>query len=147
MADLAFVERLSAGDQHLAVVTTCRADGSVHASVVSAGVIDDPVDGSPGVGLVALGGSAKLRFLRRSASATIVFKDGYEWAAVSGPARLVGPDDGKELGLDVPEIIRTVYRAAGGEHEDWEEFDRAMADDRRCAVFIRAERISSNASA
>jgi hypothetical protein len=147
MPDLADVERLGEADHHLAVVATARKHGSVQASVVSAGVIDDPVDGSPGVGLVAQGGSLKLRLLRRSGQATVVFKVGGQWIAVAGPVRLIGPDDGAELGLDVPAVVRSVYRAAGGDHEDWDEFDRVMAQDRRCAVFVRADRISSNATA
>jgi hypothetical protein len=58
--------------------------------------------------------------------------------------RLVGPDDGGALGLDVPATIRAVFVAAGGTHEDWAEFDRVMAEDRRCAVFVRAAAITSN---
>jgi hypothetical protein len=34
--------------------------------------------------------------------------------------------------------------AAGGTHEDWAEFDRVMAEDRRTAVFIKPERITGN---
>ena len=146
MADLAVVEQLAAGDHHLAVLAVGRADGSVQASVVSAGVTTDPVEGSPAVGLVAIGNSLKLRLLRKSGQATVVFKAGDQWAAVSGPARLIGPDDGTELGFDVPEVIRSVYRAAGGDHEDWSEFDRVMADERRCAGVRPAEAISSNPS-
>jgi hypothetical protein len=144
MVDLEYVKTLAEGDHHLAVLTTSRADGSVHASLVSAGIIADPVDGSPSVGLVAIGNSRKLPLLRRRGAATIVFKDGYQWAAVSGPARLIGPEDGLEYGLNVLDTVRAVYRAAGGDHEDWAEFDRVMAEDRRCAVFIKAEKISSN---
>ncbi len=144
MLDLDYVKRLAEGDHHLAVLTTARADGSVHASLVSAGIIDDPVDGSPSVGLVAIGNSRKLPLLRQSGAATIVFKNGFQWAAVSGPTRLIGPEDGLEYGFQVPDTIRAVYRAAGGEHEDWAEFDRVMAEDRRCAVFIKAEKIFSN---
>jgi PPOX class probable F420-dependent enzyme len=146
MADLAFVEGIAAGDHHLAVLTTTKADGSVHASVVNAGITTDPVDDSPAIGLVALGDSLKLKLLRRSGRATLVFKDGYQWAAVSGPTRLIGPDD-LNPDLNAPEVIRSVYRAAGGDHEDWEEFDRVMAADRRCAVFVRVETITSNAGA
>jgi len=145
MADLEYVTRLAAADHHLAVFTVGRLDGTVHASVVSAGVIDDPVDGSPGVAAVVGGGTRKLDLLRAWGRATLVFKDGWEWAAVSGPVRLVGPDDGRDLGLDVPETIRSVFRAAGGSHEDWDEFDRVMATERRCAVFVRADAITSNA--
>jgi hypothetical protein len=145
MADLEDARRLGAADHNLAVFTVSDRPGSVHASVVSAGVIDDPVDGSSGVAAVVGGGSRKLDLLRRVGRATLVFKSGFLWASVSGPVRLVGPDDGTELGLDVPETLRAVFRAAGGTHEDWDEFDRVMAAERRCAVFVRAERITSNA--
>ncbi len=145
MATLDLVDRLAAADRHLAVFTVARPDGTVHASVVSAGIIVDPVDGSPGVAAVVSGGSRKLGLVRAAGRATLVFKDGWEWAAVSGPVRLVGPDDGSDLGLDVPETIRSVFKAAGGSHEDWAEFDRVMAEERRCAVFVRADAISSNA--
>ena len=143
-ADLELVRSLGAADHNLAVCATTRADGSVQASVVSAGVVEDPVDGAPGVGLVAAGDSLKLKLLRNDNRATLVFKSGFRWVAVSGPVRLVGPHDGTELGLDVPHTIRTVFRAAGGTHEDWEEFDRVMATEQRCAVFVRADLITSN---
>jgi hypothetical protein len=144
MADLVFVERLAAADHHLAVMAIGRPDGSVHASVVSAGVAQDPVDGSEGVAAVVAGNARKLRLLRTAGRATLTFKSGFEWVAVSGPVRLIGPDDGAEYGRDVPETVRSVFRAAGGSHEDWTEFDRVMAAERRCAVFVRADRISSN---
>jgi hypothetical protein len=145
MTDLTDVARLAAADHHLAVFTVARSDGTVQASVVSAGVIADPVDGSPGVGAVLNGGTRKLELLRHNPRATLVFKDGWDWVAFSGPVRLVGPDDGADLGLDVPSSIRSVFAAAGGTHEDWAEFDRVMAADRRCAAFVRAEAISTNA--
>jgi len=145
MADLELVRRLATADHHLAVFTVGRPHGTVHASVVSAGVLDDPIDGSPGVAAVVAGGARKLGLLRAQGRATLVFKDGWEWAAVSGRVRLIGPDDGLDLGLDVPETVRSVFRAAGGDHEDWEVFDRVMAAERRCAVFVHADAVSSNA--
>jgi hypothetical protein len=143
MADLADVERLAAADHYLAVMAVARSDGSVHASVVSAGVMDDPVDGSAGVAAVVAGDARKLPLLRTSGRATLVFKSGFVWVAVSGPVRLIGPHDGAEHGLDVAATIRSVFSAAGGTHEDWAEFDRVMADERRCAVFLRADHIAS----
>jgi hypothetical protein len=145
MADLEHTTRLAAADHHLAVFTIGRPDGTVHASVVSAGVFADPVDGSPGVAAVLGGGTRKLELLRRLGHATLVFKNAGDWSAVSGPVRLIGPDDGAEHALDVPETIRAVYRAAGGTHDDWDEFDRVMAADRRCAVFVRADVVATNA--
>jgi hypothetical protein len=114
---------------------------------VNAGPLADPVDGSPGVAAVIAGASRKLTLLRRAGRATLVFKSGWEWAAVSGPVRLIGPDDGAEYGLDVPGTIRAVFQAAGGTHDDWAAFDRVMAAERRCAVFVRDETVSSNPGA
>lgn len=143
MAGLEDVQRIAAAGGHLAVVAIARADGSVQTSLVNAGPIDDPIDGGACVGLVAMGRSAKLALLRANPRASVVFTHGYEWISVSGRVRLVGPDDGGG-GIDVPATIRSVYIAAGGEHEDWDAFDRAMAEDRRCCVFVRAESITSN---
>lgn len=55
-ADLEFVRRLSLQEHGLATVSTVRADGTVHSSVVNAGVIEDPVTKAAGVGFVAMGG-------------------------------------------------------------------------------------------
>jgi hypothetical protein len=138
------VRRIAGADGHFAVLAVGREDRSVQASVVSAGVLADPIDGAPGVALVAGGGTAKLALLRAHPSATVVFKHGYDWVAVSGRARLVGPDDPVAGVPDVAATIRSVYEAAGGTHEDWDAFDRAMAEERRCAVFVRADAITSN---
>ena len=144
MADLAHAVRLAAADHYLAVFAVARPDGTVHASVVNAGIIEDPIDGHQGVGAVVYGASRKLSLLRRSGTAGVVFKSGFEWVAVAGPVRLIGPDDGTEFGLDVPAVVRSVFRAAGGTHDDWDEFDRIMAEERRCAVFVGAAKITTN---
>jgi hypothetical protein len=144
MTELDHAVRLAAADHYLAVFAVGRPDGTVHASVVNAGPLADPVDGLLGVAAVIAGASRKLALLRQDGRATVVFKSGWEWAAVSGPVRLIGPDDGAEYGLDVPETVRSVFQAAGGTHDDWGEFDRIMAAERRCAVFVRAETVSSN---
>jgi PPOX class probable F420-dependent enzyme len=145
--DLEFVRRLADEDHGLAVVATTRSDGSVQASVVNAGVLDDPVTNRPVVGLVAAGSAVKLRLLRRTGRATIVFRAGWQWAAVEGPVRLIGPDDlPGGFAIDrVPQLLRDVFTAAGGSHEDWDEYDRVMAAERRTAVLIEPERITSNA--
>jgi PPOX class probable F420-dependent enzyme len=145
-ADLDLVRRLAGADHGLAVVATMRGDGSVHASVVNAGVLDDPVSGGPAVGFVAGGSALKLRLLRRTPRATVVFRSGWEWAAVEGAAQLIGPDDPQDgFGPDdVRQLLRDVFTAAGGTHEDWEEYDRVMAAERRVAVLVAASRVTSN---
>jgi PPOX class probable F420-dependent enzyme len=143
---LDLVRRLGGAEQGLAVVVTLRRDGEPSASVVNAGVLPHPVTGEPVVGFVAMGGTAKLANLRRSPRATLVFRAGWEWVAVAGPVDLAGPDD--ELpGLDpagLPQLLRDVFHAAGGTHDDLDEYDRVMAAQRRAAVLVRPERITTN---
>jgi hypothetical protein len=106
--------------------------------------MDDPVDGAPSVAAVVQGGAVKLRLLRRAGRASAVFTSGYQWAAVEGPVRIIGPDD-PDVSFPlsgVPGLLREVFTAAGGSHDDWDEYDRVMAAERRAAVFIHAERVS-----
>ena len=145
-AELDLVRRLVAADQGLAVVATTRPDGTVHASVVNAGVLDDPGTGRPCVGFVARGDARKLSHLRRAGRAAVVFRAGWEWVSVEGPVRLVGPDDRLD---DVPPealaaLLRDIFTAAGGTHDDWDTYDRVMAEERRSAVLVDPARITSN---
>ena len=145
-ADLALVRRLAAAEHGLAIVTTTRIDGSVHASLVNAGVLDDPVTGLTVVGFVTRGSTVKLGLLRRSGRATVVFRSGWEWVAAEGPVRFVGPQDLPEgFGADrLPRLLRDVFAAAGGTHDDWAEYDRVMAAERRTAVLVEPARLTSN---
>jgi PPOX class probable F420-dependent enzyme len=144
--DLTAVRRLVAADHGLAVVATTRPDSTVHASVVNAGVLDDPVTHAPVVAFVAAGNARKLTLLRAAGRATVVFRAGWEWVAVEGPARLIGPDeDPTGFPRDrLPQLLRDVFTAAGGTHDDWDEFDRVMAAERRAAVLVEPARITSN---
>jgi hypothetical protein len=145
MADLDLVKELARAADYLAVFCTTRPDSTVHASLVKAGILDDAEDGEPSVGIVVAGSAIKLEHLRRSKTATVVFKDGWRWVAVGGPARLEGPDHPPPTGSrQVADVVRDVYRSAGGTHDDWDAFDRVMAEDRRCAVFVKAHDIFGN---
>jgi hypothetical protein len=141
------VRRLATADHGLAVVAATRIDGTVHASVVNAGVLDDPFTALPVVGFIVAGSTLKLRLLRRSGRATVVFRSGWEWVAVEGPVRLIGPDDGAEgyPSERLPQLLRDVFQAAGGTHQDWAEYDRVMATERRAAVLVDPAQITSNA--
>ena len=144
--DLDLVRRLVAADHGLAVVATTRADGSVHASVVNAGVLDDPLTGAPAVALVARGAARKVDLVRRAGRAAVTFRAGWEWVAVEGPVTIIGRDD-VPTGYDIarlPQLLRDVFTAAGGTHDDWDEFDRVMADEGRLAVLVEPARITSN---
>lgn len=147
MADLDLVRRLAAADHGLAIVATTRADATIQASLVNAGVLDDaPVGEAPVVAFVARARAAKLANLRRQPRAAVVFRAGWEWVAVEGPTAILGPDDAVP-GFDpagIPQLLRDVFVAAGGTHDDWDEYDRVMAAERRTAVLVTPERITSN---
>jgi PPOX class probable F420-dependent enzyme len=135
------------GDHGLCVVSTLRGDGTIQSSVVNAGVLAHPVTGAQVVGLVARGGSMKLANLRARPRATIVVRAGWQWAAAEGPAEIAGPEDPLP-GFDpaqVPTLLRDVFTAAGGTHDDWPTYDRVMAEERRAAVLITPDRVYSNA--
>lgn len=138
MADLSNFAALVPGDHGLCVVSTVRKDGSVHSSVVNAGVLPHPSAGMEVVGLVAAGGSRKLDHIRRDPRVTIVVRAGWQWAAVDGFAEIIGPDDPKpEVDSEaLRQLLQDVFRAAGGTHDDWDTYDRVMAEERRAAVLI-----------
>jgi len=143
VADLDRVRDFVGRDHGLVVVFTSRADGTGQASVVNAGVLPHPTTGDPVVGLVAAGGSRKLVNLRQRPHVTVVFRAGWEWVAVEGPALLCGPDD-PLAGVDADGLrvlLRDVFTSAGGTHDDFDEYDRVMAAERRTAVLIPPERI------
>jgi PPOX class probable F420-dependent enzyme len=146
MADLSAFAAFVPLDHGLVVVSTSRADGTIQSSVVNAGVLDHPVTGEQVVGLVAAGSSKRLTNLRARPRATVVIRAGWRWAAVEGPTELAGPDDplaGVE-GDDLRVLLRTIFTAAVGTHEDWDEYDRVMAEERRVAVLVRPERTYGN---
>ena len=142
MADLELVKRLGAGDHGLVVVAVARPSGTVNTSVVNAGVLDDPDTGKPCVGFVARGDAKKVDYIRTSGRAAVVFRSGWEWATVEGPARVLDRDD-RDAGAYAT-LLRDIFKAAGGTHDDWNEYDRVMATEGRAAVLVEPKRITSN---
>jgi PPOX class probable F420-dependent enzyme len=141
--DLTAFADLVPRDHGLAVIALARPDGTVHASVVSAGMLPHPVTGRPAVGIVAAGGSRKLGLLRAHPHATVLLRAGFRWAAVEGPAELAGPDDPLP-GVDPGRLrllLREIFTAAGGRHDDFAGYDRAMAAERRVAVLVTPTRV------
>lgn len=143
MAELADFEAFVRKDHGLAVVTVIGPDGRMRPSVVNVGVLDHPLNGTRVVGAVIHGRARKLANLRERPRVSVVLRAGWQWAAVEGPAQIIGPDDTVD-GVG-PErlrlLLREIFTAAGGQHEDFDEFDRVMAADRRAAVLITPERV------
>lgn len=149
LLDLA--RELAVRETGLAVVVTYRPDGTTHASVVNAGIVDHPVTNEVAVGFVVQGGSRqKLANLRARRAATVVFRSGWDWVSIEGEADLVGPDDPLE-GLrpeSVANVFHEIYAAAiGGTPSDWAARDDAIERERHAAVFLRPTRVYSNPTA
>jgi PPOX class probable F420-dependent enzyme len=139
------VVELARREQFLAVVATARADSSVQSSLVNAGVLAHPITGEPSVAFVTYG-PAKLRNLRARPNLAVTFRSGWAWATVEGRAELIGPDDANPH-VDAERlrvILRDIFVAAGGQHDDWDAYDRTMVEQRRVAVFVSPTRIYSN---
>ncbi|MGH3389523.1 MAG: TIGR03618 family F420-dependent PPOX class oxidoreductase [Actinomadura sp.] len=146
MTDLARFAELVSLDHGLSVVVTLRADHTPHTSVVNAGVLDHPITGERVVGFVAAGATRKLVHLRADPTVTVVVRAGWQWAAAEGHAELIGPADthpevgGERLRL----LLREIFTAAGGTHDDWDTYDRVMREERRTAVLVSPARVYSN---
>ena len=146
MADIADFGRLIAGDHGPVVVSTLRDDGTINSSVVNAGVLPHPITGQAVVGMVLRGGTRKLDHLRKRPYANVVVRAGWQWAAAEGRTELAGPDDPMP-GIDAERLrllLREIFTAAGGTHEDFGTYDRVMREERRAAVFLHPDRVYSN---
>ena len=146
MTDLADVAALVRRDHGLAVVSTLRADGTILSSVVNAGVLSHPLTGEQVIGFSTRRGARKLAHLRARPRASLALRAGWEWAAAEGPVTLIGPDD-PAPGIDADRLrllLREVFTAAGGTHEDFGTFDTVMAQEGRALVLVSPERLYSN---
>jgi PPOX class probable F420-dependent enzyme len=142
----AAVRAIAAPEKFLAVVSTIRADGGPHASLVNAGLLPHPVTGAT-VGAFVTYGPRKLENLRARPRLTLTWRSGWSWIALDGRAELAGPDDdlagwsAEERRQRLPGLLRDVFTAAGGTHDDWAEYDRVMAEQRRVVVLVTPVRI------
>jgi PPOX class probable F420-dependent enzyme len=146
VASIDDVRTLIALDHGLASVTTVRPDGTLQSTVVNAGVVPHPVNERPVAAFVARGGTHKLDHLRADPRATLLWRAGWAWATVEGTAELCGPDDPLK-GVDDERrrlLLREIFAAAGGTHEDLAEYDRVVAAERRVAVLVTPTRIYQN---
>jgi PPOX class probable F420-dependent enzyme len=133
---------LAREESGLAVVSTLRADGTIQSSLVNAGVLAHPATGAQVLAFVTYG-RVKLANLRARPQVTTAFRKGWQWATVEGRAELAGPDDPRPW-LDAERLrllLREIFTAAGGTHDDWAEYDRVMASQRRTAVLITPTRV------
>ena len=146
MADIEDFRRLVAGDHGLVVVSAVRDNGTISSSVVNAGVLPHPLTGETVVGMVARGGTKKLAHWRQRPYANVVIRAGWQWAAAEGRVGLIGPDD-PDPGVDAERLrllLREIFTAAGGTHDDFDTYDSVMRAERRTAVFVHPDRVYAN---
>jgi hypothetical protein len=146
VADIAEFQQLVPGDHGLVVVSVPRDNGTISSSVVNAGVLPHPTTGKTVVGMVIRGGTRKLTLLRKHPYANVVIRAGWQWAAAEGAVEIIGPDD-PYPGIDAERLrllLREVFTAAGGTHEDFDTYDRVMKEERRAAVLVTPDRVYSN---
>jgi PPOX class probable F420-dependent enzyme len=117
---------------HKAVLATFRPEASLHLSLVLAGV-----DGEGRAIISSTEDRVKVRNLRRDPRASLCampdrfFGGGVQ---VHGTATVVSLPEAMEP------LIDYYRRSAGREHEDWEEYRRAMERERRVLIRIEIER-------
>ena len=147
MATLDDVVALGQREQFLAVVSTVREDETIQASLVNTGVLDFLRPAGAGVCDLRANQTGNLRARPQIA---VTFRSQWQWATVEGRAQLVGPDD-PAAGVDAEGLrllLREVFVAAGGTHDDWAAYDATMLEQRRTAVLITpADRVQQLAQA
>ena len=118
------------------VLTTFRRDGAAQLSIITVGPYRE------GAAFTTTEERAKLHNLRRNprCSLLVAREDWSAYIVLQGAAQVfsAGNTDGEELRLLLQEVFRT---AAGREHPNWAEYDRAMAEQRRSAIVVVPEHI------
>ncbi|MFD3703738.1 PPOX class F420-dependent oxidoreductase [Nocardia sp. NPDC058658] len=124
-------------DSRLGILATIKSDGRPQLSPVT-----PHYDREAGIIYVSMTeGRAKTANLRRDprAALEVTSADGWSWATAEGTATLTGP------GTDPhgPEVEALVgyYRAAAGEHPDWNEYREVMVSDRRVLMALSVEHV------
>lgn len=88
-------------------------------------------------------GKVKQANLRARPQISATFRHGWRYATVEGRAEIAGPDD-PHAWLDAERlrlVLREIFTAARGTHDNWADCDHAMLTARRAAVLIRPTRI------
>ena len=140
------VQRFLGQETGLATVSTIQKDGRILSSVVNCGVLPHPITQELCVAFVSAGNAARLKHIERGSEVTVAIRREWKWVSVCGEADLFGPEylpenfDPEQLRI----LLRDVFISAGGVHDDFEEYDKVMASDKRVAVCVSIERIRGN---
>ncbi|TMQ89772.1 PPOX class F420-dependent oxidoreductase [Actinomadura soli] len=137
MTDAPFDPRALLAESRLGILATIKSDGRPQLSPVSP-FYDQAAD----VIYVSMTeGRAKTANLRRDPRATleVTSKNGWAWATAEGIATLTGPGTDPH-GPEVEALV-DYYRAAAGEHPDWDEYRSVMVSDRRVLMAMTVDHV------
>ena len=137
MTATAFNPRTLLAESRLGVLATIKSDGRPQLSPVM-----PFYDEAAGVIYVSMTeGRAKTANLRRDPRATleVTSSDGWAWATAEGTATLTGPGTDPH-GPEVEALV-DYYRAASGEHPDWDEYRSVMVSDRRVLMVMTVDHV------
>ena len=146
MSDIEIFSNYLSEETGLVTVSTTQVDGRVLSSVVNCGMIEHPLTGDTCVAFVSGSKAARLKHIDRGSQVTITARRGWAWSSVTGPADLIRPEQVPET-IDKEKmrlLLREVFHAAGGVHDDLEEYDRAMVQEGRVVVCVTPERVLGN---
>ncbi|MDT0342868.1 PPOX class F420-dependent oxidoreductase [Streptomyces litchfieldiae] len=132
-----FNPRALLAESRLGVLATIKSDGRPQLSPVM-----PFYDQEAGVILVSTSdGTAKTANLRRDprAALEVTGPDGMAWATAEGTVTLTGPGTDPE-GPEVQALV-DYYRAAAGEHPDWDEYRSVMVSDRRVLITLTVDHV------
>ncbi|MBT0767510.1 PPOX class F420-dependent oxidoreductase [Kineosporia sp. J2-2] len=125
-------------ENHNAVLTTLKQDGSPQMSPVTVGVSTD----GTGVVVSSRETAIKVKHLRRDPRAWLaVFPDAFygPWVQIAGPVEVIG------MPAALPQL-EDYYRSISGEHPDWDDYRAAMERDRRCLIRITPTEVGPSVS-
>ena len=118
-------------EHHGAVLATRKKAGGIQMTPVAAGLDDQ--------GRITISSrehAFKVRNMRRDPYVSLlILSDGLsgQWIQAEGRAEVVSMPDAMELLVDY-------YRGISGEHPDWDDYRRAMAEQERVMVQVTLER-------
>jgi PPOX class probable F420-dependent enzyme len=119
--------------KHRWVLATTRADGRPQMSLVTGGMM---ADGRLAVSTYPQ--RVKARNARRDPQVSVaVMGDEFHhaWVQIDGTAEVVDMPDAADALVEY-------YRCISGEHPDWDDYRRAMADQGKCVILITPTRWS-----
>ena len=118
------------------VLITLRRDGRPQSSDIVFAIIDG------GISISVTHDRAKTRNVIRDGRVVLHVTDPSSWSYVSIDATAVvspvttSPDD-----ATANELV-TIYKAIAGEHDNWDEYRRAMISEGRCVVRVTPNRVT-----